>query len=157
MCAIIHHKGGDHVGTLFYERLLYSEDLDISVIRAEMDKPEVARFLSYDKENYWKYVTETENVFYYKVYAGDSFIGGIHLETDNDTLYMSILVFEAYRKNGVGAKIINDLLNGAIPVEYGKICVSVARDNVPSVRLFEKMGFKSASEEEELINFILEK
>ena len=31
------------------------------------DLPEISRFISIDKDNYFKYVTSTENVLYYKV------------------------------------------------------------------------------------------
>ena len=139
---------------LTYKRLLSESDRDIAVICAEMDHPDVARFLNYDKEHYWSYVTTSTNVYYYKVYCNDRLIGSIHLEIENSTMYMSILVFKNDRNQGLGKRIIDDLLSGEIPIQYERIEVFVDSTNCASVRLFEQCGFVCHSVDDGLLNYV---
>lgn len=138
---------------LLYEKLVHSDDIDIPAICAEMDKPCVSRFISYDKNNYWLYVTTTRNVFFYKVYYADVFIGTMHLETAGSVLYMDILVFERHRRKGFGKRIISDILSGVLPISYDRIDVSIDKENIASIGLFEKNGFVFDSADGELLNY----
>lgn len=139
---------------LTYKRLLSESDRDIAAICAEMDYPDVARFLNYDKEHYWSYVTTSTNVYYYKVYCNERLIGSIHLEIENSTMYMSILVFKNDRNQGLGKRIIDDLLSGEIPIQYERIEVFVDSTNCASVRLFEQCGFVCHSVDDGLLNYV---
>ena len=43
-----------------------SEDEELVIIKENYSKPEVERFVSIDKDKFWQYVTEAENVYFYK-------------------------------------------------------------------------------------------
>lgn len=47
-------------------------------------------------DNYFNYVTTTENVFFYKVYQDKNLVGTIHFEKNNNIIYMDILIFPEF-------------------------------------------------------------
>ena len=48
-----------------------TEDEDLGIIKEGYSNPLVERFISIDNENYWSYVTKSENVYFYKLYNED--------------------------------------------------------------------------------------
>ena len=136
-----------------YQRITGTDDPDIPYLTAILHLPEISRFLSIDDDQYWNYVTSSENVCYYKAYEGGSLVGAVHLETDQKTLYMDIMVIPAYQRRGIGAQMIADILDGKFPICFSTVEVSIDEANIASVRLFEKMGFEQVSREDELINY----
>lgn len=137
-----------------YQRLIDVNDTDILQLCRVMDLANVSRFISYDKEKYWQYVTSTNSVFYYKVYKRNSFVGAIHLEINDKILYMSILVFPEYQNQKIGTSIIKDIQDKKLPIDFERIEVSIDEANVASIRLFEKMNFKLFSKEKELLIYV---
>ena len=71
---------------LTYKRMVSKEDKDILLINEIHLKPEIKKFISIG-DNYFKYVTTTENVFFYKVYNEQNFVGTIHLEKNDNVIY----------------------------------------------------------------------
>ena len=136
-----------------YQRITGTDDPDIPYLTAILHLPEISRFLSIDDDQYWNYVTSSENVCYYKAYEGGSLVGAVHLETDQKTLYMDIMVMPDYQRRGMGTKILGDILGGKFPISFDTVEVSVDERNAASIRLFEKMGFLRVSQEDELINY----
>ena len=136
-----------------YQRIIGTDDPDIPYLTAILHLPEISRFLSIDDDHYWSYVTSSENVRYYKAYDGGSLVGAVHLETDQKTLYMDIMVMPDYQRRGMGTKILGDILGGKFPISFDTVEVSIDEANTASVRLFEKMGFLRVSQEDELINY----
>ena len=136
-----------------YQRITGIDDPDIPYLTAILHLPEISRFLSIDDDQYWNYVTSSENVCYYKAYEGGSLVGAVHLETDQKTLYMDIMVMPDYQRRGMGTKILGDILGGKFPISFDTVEVSVDERNAASIRLFEKMGFLRVSQEDELINY----
>ena len=136
-----------------YLRITGTDDQDIPYLTAILHLPEISRFLSIDDDHYWSYVTSSENVRYYKAYDGGSLVGAVHLETDQKTLYMDIMVMPDYQRRGMGTKILGDILDGKFPISFDTVEVSVDERNAASIRLFEKMGFLRVSQEDELINY----
>lgn len=139
-----------------YRKLTNSEDCDIPQILSVMRLPEVSRYLSIDEQNYWKYVTTAEDVFFFKVYDRDRLVATTHCEVADGTLYMDILVFPAFQRQGIAAAILSDIQNRVLPLSFDRIEVSIDETNIPSIRLFEKMGFSFASKEDELLNYVYE-
>ena len=43
------------------------DDEDIPAILSVYKQPSISRFISIDEENYWKYITSTDNVYFYKI------------------------------------------------------------------------------------------
>lgn len=139
---------------MVYQRLIDANDTDILQLCCVMDLPNISRFISYDKEKYWQYVTSTNSVFYYKVYKKNSLVGAIHLEVKDKILYMSILVFPEYQNQKIGSYIIQDIQDRKLPIDFERIEVSIDKTNIASIRLFEKMNFKLFAKEKELFTYI---
>ena len=141
---------------LTYKRILSPRDADICRLLQVYKSPSVSKFLSIG-DDYFNYVTSTENVFFYKIYKAENLIGAIHLEKHGDLLYMSILVFPEFQRTGIATKVIEDIKNDIFELNYKRIDVSIDESNLTSIRLFEKAGFSFVSKEDELMNFIYEK
>ena len=142
---------------MIYRRIDSQKDPDISYLNEILNLPEISRFINVDKNNYWTYVTNTENVFYFKVFENDVLVAATHLEISNRTLYMDIMVIPTYQRKGVATKITKDIQSGNIPFDFGKIEVSIDKSNTASIKLFEKMNFKFVSAENELLNYAWQK
>lgn len=140
-----------------YSRMKCEKDPDIARLLSALRKPEIARFYSIDGENYFSYVTNTENVYFYKVYRNGELTGAVHLEKQEATLFMSILVMPEFQRMGMGTRILKDILDNGLGLDYRKLEVSVDESNTASRRLFEKFGFTGVSQDEELINYVFHK
>lgn len=137
---------------LKYKRMVNQEDTDIFLINEMHSKPEIKKYISIS-DNYFNYVTTTENVFFYKVYKDRNLVGTIHLEKNDNILYMDILIFPEFQKAGLGTKVISDIKNDIFNLNIKKIEVSIAESNIPSLKLFEKSGFKFISQDNGLKNY----
>ena len=137
-----------------YIQITSEKDNDIPYLISIHKIPEISHFISINEENYFHYVTTTENVFYFKVYKNDDLVGTIHCELFDKMLCMSILVIPIFQKRGIGTAILHDIQNGVLPLTYTHIKVSIDKFNSSSLRLFEKMDFTKTSEDEDLIDFI---
>ncbi|MBR2613051.1 MAG: GNAT family N-acetyltransferase [Clostridia bacterium] len=142
---------------MIYRRIDSQNDPDISCLDEILNLPEISRFINVDKNNYWTYVTNTENVFYFKVFENDVLVAATHLEILNETMYMDVMVIPMYQRKGIATKIIKDIQSGNIPFDFGKIEVSIDKSNIASIKLFEKMNFKFVSAENELLNYAWQK
>ena len=137
---------------LTYKRMVNQEDKDIFLINEMHSKPEIKKYINIS-DNYFNYVTNTENVFFYKVYKDRNLVGTIHLEKNDNILYMDILIFPEFQKAGLGTKVISDIKNDIFNLNIKKIEVSIAESNIPSLKLFEKSGFKFVSQDNGLKNY----
>ncbi len=139
-----------------YTRLCSDNDIDIAELIEIHQLPEVASYIHLS-DNYFHYVSSTDGVYFYKIYHDNTFIGSIHLETQNSTLFMDVLVFPKYQRKGFGAKILKDLQDDIFELGYTSIEVSIDEKNTASLRLFESVGFTRTSQEDELVNFIYQR
>lgn len=144
------------MSSLTYERMLTENDIDIPEFISILEMPEIARYLSIS-DNYFHYVTNTTNVYFYKVYKNNKLIGSTHIEKQGETLFMDILVFPEQQRMGLGTKIVKDIQNGVLELDYEKIEISIDESNTASLKLFEKAGFITVSKDAELINYVYEK
>ena len=131
------------MGNLTYKKMQFDDDIDITYLVGLYKMPEIARYLSIS-DNYFHYVTNTENVYFYKVYENDKLIGTIHLEKQETVLFMSILVFPKFQRAGLGTKIIKDIQNDVFGLNFDRIEISIDETNSASLRLFENAGFSRA-------------
>ena len=138
---------------LTYMRMLSEEDVDIFQLLQIYKMPKISQFLSIS-DNYFHYVTNTKNVYFYKIYESEKMIGTIHLEKHENLLHMGILVFPIFQRMGLGTKIIKDILNDIFQLDYERIEISIDEDNTASLRLFENAGFVATSKDHELVNFV---
>lgn len=142
---------------MIYRRIDSQNDPDISYLDEILNLPEFSRFINVDKNNYWTYVTNTENVFYFEVFENDVLVAATHCEISNRTLYMDIMVIPTYQRKGVATTILNDIQSGTLLLDFDKIEVSIDKSNAASIKLFEKMNFKFVSVENELLNYAWQK
>ncbi len=129
------------------------DDKDIDILKEAYDNSSVKRFIEIDKENFWSYVTETENVYFYKVYLGDILVGTAQCELINNVLYFALVVFPLYRNNGIGYDIVKHVIGGITGLHFSRLRVSIDEANIASLSLFKKIGFVQIGRDNLLIDF----
>ena len=137
-----------------YKRITSEADGDIPYLSLVLEMPEISRYISVDKANFWRYVTSTKNVFYYKVYDEDALVGAVQLELSGVVLYMDIMVIPEFQRQGIGTSVIRDIQSGVLPLSFERIEISIDERNIASIKLFENMGFEFISHDDELLNYI---
>ena len=138
---------------MIYRRVKELNDEDMLKIRSIYRHPLVSRFISIDEDNYWRYVTTTDNVYFFKIIKDGIFVATIHLELINYVLYMSVVVFPEYQEKGIAGEILCDIQSGKLGVDFIKIRVSVDERNIASIKLFENAGFVCVGKEKELLEY----
>ena len=138
---------------MIYRLIKNPDDEDIPTILSVYKQPSISRFISIDEENYWKYITSTDNVYFYKIYKDDILVSTIHLESDNCVLYMSVVVFPEYQKQGIATAILKDIQSGKTGLDFDKIRVYIDEKNIASLKLFESAGFVCTGKDEELLEY----
>ncbi len=141
---------------LTYTRIISEDDVDICELLQIYQMPDISQYISVGN-NYFHYVTNTENVYFYKIYKNEKLIGAIHLEKYENLLYMDILIFPKFQRMGFATKVIKDIQNDIFKLNYKKIEISIDETNIASITLFENAGFSFVSKEDELINFVYQK
>lgn len=141
---------------LTYKMLLSTNDSDIIALESAYRTTDTARFLSIS-DGYFDYVTSTDNVHFYKVYMSDVLVGTLHLETEGEVLFMSILVFSEYRGKGIGKEALRNVQIDSFRLGFERIEVSVDEKNTASLQLFEGAGLLRISKEDELISLVYRK
>ena len=141
---------------LTYSRIQSEDDSAISHLLEIYHQPAISRFLSIS-DIYFHYVTNTENVYFYKVYASEKLIGTIHLEKCEDLLYMDILIFPEYQRMGFATSVVADIQNDVFGLKFKRIEIAIDESNAASIKLFERAGFSFVSREDELLNFAYER
>ena len=141
---------------LGYKRIVSESDVDIPLLLKIYQQPSVSQFISIS-DNYFSYVTNTENVYFYKIYENEKLIGAIHLEKNENLLYMDILIFPEFQRIGFATRVIKDIQNDIFGLNYDRIEISIDESNIGSLKLFETAGFTFVSKEDELLNFVYEK
>lgn len=136
-----------------YRLMKQQDDEDIPRILLVYKIPSISRFISIDETNYWKYVTTTDNVYFYKIFEDDILIATTHIELIDRILYIDVVVFPEYQKSGIATKIIKDIQEGKLGVDFDKILVSIDENNIASLKLFENAGFICVAKEEELLKY----
>ena len=144
------------MSNLIYIRLMKTDDADIPQIAAAYQLKEIVRYINIG-EQYFDYVTDNENVYFYKVYEGETLIGAVHLEKQQGILFMSIVIFPEYQRADRGTRILTDIQTDAFGLGFERIEVSIDQTNIASIRLFEKAGFVFVSQEDELKNYVWQK
>lgn len=136
--------------------MLVDDDIDVAYLTEIYKTPDIAQYLCIS-DNYFHYVTNTENVCFYKVYENDIFIGTIHLEKQSTALFMSILVFPEFQRMKLGAQIVKDIKNDIFGLNFDRIEISIDETNSASLKLFENAGFIRTLSEDGLINFVYQR
>ncbi len=117
--------------------------------------PEIYKYIGIDGEKYFEYVTGTNHVDYFKVMLENKIVAAVHMEKQNDILYLSILVLPEHQNKGFGAQILEDIKLQRLTQDFSRIIVSVDKANTPSIKLFEKAGFVLSCEDDNLLEYHL--
>lgn len=141
---------------LTYTRILTEDDSNIPHLLQIYQQPNVSQFISIS-DSYFHYVTNTPNVYFYKVYEKEKLIGAIHLEKNENLLYMDILIFPEFQKMGFATRVIKDIQNDIFGLNYDRIEISIDESNIASLKLFENAGFTFVSKEAELLNYVYDR
>lgn len=136
--------------------MVNENDIAIPDLKAIYQLPEVSRYLSIS-DNYFCYVAKTPGVYFYKVFNKDEMIGAIHLELNENLLYMDILIFPKFQRKGFATKVIEDIQDDIFKLYYNRIEISIDETNSASLKLFENAGFTRTSKDDELINLVYQK
>ena len=139
-----------------YQQMMNENDADIPYLVSIFKLPEISCYISIDEQNYWKYVTTSKNVHFFKVYENGVLVGTTHLEVVDRVLYLDIMVIPEHQGKGIATTVLRDIRAGNLVSGFDKIEVSIDESNAVSIRLFEKMGFVYVSKEDELINYVYE-
>lgn len=137
---------------LAFEKL-EKNDNDIAVLRDLHNEPSVKKWLSIG-DNYFEYCTSTQNVQYIKILLSGVIIGGIHIERNNGILYLSIFIASEYRQKRYASECIGYIID-RFTEGINFIKVSIEEENIPSIKLFESLGFVFTDQEDELKNYVL--
>ncbi|MBP3938442.1 MAG: GNAT family N-acetyltransferase [Clostridia bacterium] len=139
---------------IIFSQITSLKDPDIPRLLEVHMLPENLRFIEINEKKYFKYVTKSNNVFYYKIFDEGTLIGSIHCELSGKTMYISLLIFPEYQNKGYGTKTLREVINGNFLLDFEAIEVSINNDNFPSLHLFEKVGFIRTSVDGGLVNYI---
>lgn len=135
-----------------YIQVQSEKDQDVPYLLSVHRLPEIKRFIGIDEANYFRYVTTTENVFYFKAYWNEKLVGTVHCELEDGVLYLSILVIPGFQRRGIGTEILCDMQKKAFPLSFDRIVASIEKQNDASLGLFRKMGFARVAEDGELVD-----
>ena len=138
---------------MIYRLIKNLDDEDIPLILSVYKQPLISQFISINTENYWKYITSTDNVYFYKIYKNDILVATIHLELVDRVLYMSVVVFPEHQKQGIATTILKDIQAGKLKLDFDKIQVSIDEKNTASLKLFESVGFICVNKDKELLEY----
>ena len=128
-------------------------DKDSTRIMQIHNQPSVKKYIKIS-EQYFDYITTTEGVIYYKIIVDDLVVGGIHTETSNNVMFLSICIDEMHRCRKIAKTALTQLFE-VLPSTVKKIEVSIDIENIPSNSLFQKLGFTQTSRENELNTYCL--
>jgi ribosomal protein S18 acetylase RimI-like enzyme len=69
-----------------------------------------------------------------------------HLDQDTDTVWLGICVVESRKGQGLGIRMMEELLKFADQNQIRKIKLAVDNDNLPAQSLYKKFGFLKTAE-----------
>jgi ribosomal protein S18 acetylase RimI-like enzyme len=68
-------------------------------------------------------------------------------------LITDLLVVPSHRRQGVGAALVEDALGLARAAGLAEVALFVSGDNLPALRLYERLGFKARTEWPHVIEY----
>ena len=101
-------------------------------------------------ENYFNYVTSSENVFYYKILLEGNIIGGIHIEKVTNNVYLSICIHPVYRGFGFATQTLDKIL---CMYKGNTFCANIEKENIKSIKLFESLNFIKVNDNKEILTY----
>ncbi len=119
------------------------EMTDVTLIKAATsDLERINEFYQSIGTSIW-HPLQLESDFYHYLIKHDQLIGcgGTHFETSFSAQLGNIHILEQYRRRGLGLKLVTAITREILSRKQ-MATLFVARDNVPAISLYEKIGFK---------------
>ena len=138
---------------LVYSPITECDDSEIQQIIEEYRKPQISQFISIDELKYFDYIINTAATEFYKVYFKNELVATVHIEISENVLYLALVTFVKHQRKGYATQIVKDLQTGLSRSMCNIIKVSIDKNNVASIRLFEKMQFVHNGTDEGLLNY----
>lgn len=114
-----------------------------------LDFNQIADILTIDFDEFWNasiLETELQNPFSKYIIAkiNEQIVGfaGV-IDTVEQLEITNIVVKKDFRKNGIGNKLLLELINMAKQSSKEKIILEVNSNNLPAIKLYEKNGFNN--------------
>jgi ribosomal protein S18 acetylase RimI-like enzyme len=82
------------------------------------------------------------------LYVNNQPAGYSHLDKDGENIWFGICIAEKYKGKKLGEKLIIHTLQQANENNIKNVLLSVYKDNLPAIRLYEKLNFKVYTENE---------
>ncbi len=139
-----------------YELLNSVSDQEIEILKTFHSLEDISQFINIG-DDYFNYVINSNDTYYYKVKIKEEIVGGLHIEKNDGILYLALWVSPIKQHLGVATKVLNDVIEDKFKFNFNKILVSIDKNNLKSINLFEKVGFKKGKTDNELIEYIYSK
>lgn len=78
--------------------------------------------------------------------SGSQFIGYGHLDQEQNRVWLGLVVKKEHQGKGIGTAIMNELIKQAKLLKIRDLSLTVDKDNIHAIKLYEKFGFKFVSE-----------
>lgn len=104
-----------------YQRMMNENDKDIPYLTSVFKLPEISRYISIDEQNYWRYVTSSDNVYFFKIYDDESLVATTHCEVVDRVLYMDIMVIPEQQGKGIATTALKDIQLGNLVSGFDRI------------------------------------
>lgn len=82
------------------------------------------------------------------LYVNNQPAGYSHLDKDGEKIWFGICIAEKHKGKKLGEKLIIHTLEQASENKIKNVLLSVYKNNLPAIRLYEKIGFKVYTENE---------
>lgn len=120
--------------------LLKNKDEDLAYIEAIHLLPKINEYIQID-DKYFDNVINNDNIWYYKLMLDKKVIGAIHVEKNEEVLYLSIWIHPVHQRQGYAHFCLESIIE-MFSDDILRIEVKIDQANIPSISLFEKFGFK---------------
>ena len=77
-----------------------------------------------------------------------------HGYVDDETPELAVAVVEGQRGNGIGTRLMNELAAAARTAGFARLSLSVDTEN-PALRLYERLGYRELTRDEEGVRMLL--
>jgi len=113
-----------------------------------------------DWDTYYEYAINEPATFLFALYDNNNFIGELTAEKDdeNKCLYIALTINPKFQNRGFGVRVLNYFKENAKCLVEGEskyISVGIDKNNIASIKCFEKAGYVYQDEDEEINNYVL--
>lgn len=134
-------------------KLLKNNNIDKELLTKFLseNKNATKTFRYYSKRNYS--IIHNNHIYTALYYNNKNILGYGHLDKENTTIWLGIMVSDKYIGRGIGKKIMDDLVKNST----GEITLAVDKQNTSAISLYKSKNFIKLKEENNIIIMKLNK